>query len=724
MTQFAISADFLTSLSYLPRQAQRQVGSFVFKFRHDPRSPGINLERIQGARDGRLFSVRINDDYRGVVARPDGSDTVLLLWVDKHDDAYAWARRRRCEINPETGALQIVDVQTVEEASAEAPTVPVLRAPGLFNEVHDRHLQKLGVPESFLPAVRRIASDEELEALAPSLPEEAAEAMFMLAAGYRLEEVLAEQEKSAALPQYAVEPGALDADAGFEQALVNPDSRQRFWVVDDDGTLEAMLNEPLEKWRVFLHPSQRRLVERHWNGPVRVLGGAGTGKTVVAMHRARWLAEHLAESPEEASGRVLFVTFTRNLAADIEANLRRLCPLETMGRIRVATVDGLVADHLKRRGYAHDIVFDDDPMVEEAWQEALTEKDDGLGLPDRFFRDEWREVVQSQGIAAEEDYLKAPRSGRGQALNRIRRRQVWTVLAAYRAALAARGVKESVDAIRDLRRLLENGEVAGLCRHIVVDEAQDMGAEAFRLLRRLAGAQRPDDLFLVGDGHQRIYGRRASLCACGIDIRGRGRKLRLNYRTTEEIRRFACAVLQGVAVDDLDDGTDDLRGYRSLMHGGPPTVHGYADSAAQARAIAGHVRALRDDGASAAGICLALPTNRDLDRWEQILAGEGIVTRRIQRRAADDPGALGVRLATMHRVKGLQFDHVILPDLDAGRFPDSHVLAQLADDIERRRYLDRCRSLLFVALTRAKLSVYVTCVGRCTALLPSLDRGC
>jgi hypothetical protein len=341
----------------------------------------------------------------------------LLLWVDKHDDAYAWARRRRCEINPETGALQIVDVQTVEETAAETPTVPVPKAPALFDEIRDRHLQRLGVPESLLPAVRRIASDEDLEALAPSLPEEAAEALFMVAAGYRLEEVLDEQEKSAALPAYAIEPGARDVDAKFDQALTSPDSRRRFWVVDDDGTLEAMLEAPLEKWRVFLHPSQRRLVERHSNGPVRVLGGAGTGKTVVAMHRAKWLAEHLADSAEEAPGRVLFVTFTRNLAADIEANLRRLCPLETMSRLRVAIIDGVVADHLKRHGYAHDIVFDDDPRVGE----ALTEKEDGLGLPDRFFRDEWREVAQAQGMAAEEDYLRAPRSGRGQALNRIRR---------------------------------------------------------------------------------------------------------------------------------------------------------------------------------------------------------------------------------------------------------------------------------------------------------------
>jgi UvrD-like helicase C-terminal domain len=190
----------------------------------------------------------------------------------------------------------------------------------------------------------------------------------------------------------------------------------------------------------------------------------------------------------------------------------------------------------------------------------------------------------------------------------------------------------------------------------------------------------------------------------------------------DAVADVACAVLQGVAVDDLNDGIDDLRGYCSPMHGTPPMVDGYVDGAAQARAIAGHVRALRDDGAAEAGICLVLPTNRDLNRSEQTLAGEGIVTRRIQRRAADDPGAPGVRLATMHRVKGLQFDRVILPDLDAGRFPDPHVLAQLAGDIERRRYLARCRSLLFVALTRAKLSVYVIFVGRCTALLPSLDR--
>jgi hypothetical protein len=153
-------------------------------------------------------------------------------------------------------------------------------------------------------------------------------------------------------------------------------------------------------------------------------------------------------------------------------------------------------------------------------------------------------------------------------------------------------------------------------------------------------------------------------------------------------------------------------------------VHGYPDGAAQIQAIAGHIRVLRDDGASEAGICLVLPTNRAFDRWEQILAGDGIAIRRVQRRAADDPAAPGVRLATMHRVQGLQFDHVILPDLDAGRFPapQNPSLAQFTDDVERWRYLDRCRSLLFVALTRAELSAYVTFVGGCTALLPSLDR--
>jgi superfamily I DNA/RNA helicase len=146
-------------------------------------------------------------------------------------------------------------------------------------------------------------------------------------------------------------------------------------------------------------------------------------------------------------------------------------------------------------------------------------------------------------------------------------------------------------------------------------------------------------------------------------------------------------------------------------------VHRHADSAAQARAIAGHVRALRRDGASEAGICLVLPTNRGIDRSEQVLAGEGIAIRRIRRRAADDPGAPGVRLATMRGVEGLQLEHFVLPDLDAGRFPCARVLARLTNDVERWRYLDRCRSLLFVALTGARLSVLATFVGQGTELL-------
>ena len=296
------------------------------------------------------------------------------------------------------------------------------------------------------------------------------------------------------------------------------------------------------------------------------------------------------------------------------------------------------------------------------------------------------------------------------------------MLAAYRAALAARGVKESVDAMRDMRRMMENGEGAGLYRCIVVDEARDTGAEAFRLLRRLAGAQRPDELFLVGDGHQRIYGRRASLGACGIDIRGRGRKLRLNYRTAEEIRPFACAVLQSVRGQRSRRGRRRSEGLPLADSRRPQRCAG-SPMARRRPAIAGHLRALRDGGAFKAGMCVVLPTNRDVDRWEQILAGEGIVTRRIQRRAADDPGARGVRLATMHRVKGLEFDHVVLPDLDAGRFPDPQVLAQLADEIERRRYGDRCRSLLALSPPGARFwlpslgNVRISCLDRVAVMI-------
>ena len=231
------------------------------------------------------------------------------------------------------------------------------------------------------------------------------------------------------------------------------------------------------------------------------------------MHRARWLARNLP-----GRDRILFTTFTRNLAADIEHNLGAICKPEELARIDVTNLDRWVVRFLRGRRYEFRIAFGRNPA---AWQRALDLRSPDLDLPDGFYDDEWEQVVQAHGVTTLDGYLRVSRVGRGSRLNRAARAKAWRVFDEYRTQLAERGLKEVDDAYRDAAVLLRNDRDALGYAAVIVDEAQDMGAQAYRLIRNVvpAGA---DDLFIVGDGHQRIYGRnRVVLGRCGIDVRGR-----------------------------------------------------------------------------------------------------------------------------------------------------------------------------------------------------------
>jgi hypothetical protein len=383
--KLAISEDFLDAFIKLPRQIQGKTTAFLEKFKKDPTSPGINYESIDNSRDSRLKSVRIDLSYRAIVLKPDKGNTYMLLWVDNHDDAYSWAQRRICKINPESGALQIIDVEQANAIESEISSRKLPEVPGRFDNISDKYLLRMGIPNEFLGAVRAIVTDNDIDQLISQLPEEAADALLMLGAGYSVEETLVLQDKN---KEQSVDTDNLDA------ALEKDDSKRRFRVVEDEAELLEILAAPLEKWRVFLHPSQRRLVERDWKGPVRVLGGAGTGKTVVAMHRAKWLAENRFTN---FGDRILFTTFTRNLAVDIEANLRKICSTETMRRIKVENIDAWVTSFLKSEGITAKIVYDD--QVAELWEKAYTCQPESPSLTLAFYKDEWRDVIQVNKVS-------------------------------------------------------------------------------------------------------------------------------------------------------------------------------------------------------------------------------------------------------------------------------------------------------------------------------------
>jgi len=683
----ALSQDFLSQLSRLPSNVQSKVMKWAIIFQTDPKSSGINYEKIHASSN--LKSVRIDQDWRGIVFKPDTGDIYVLLHVDKHDDAYNWAQRRKLAINPVTGAMQMVVVEQVEAASVTPDKIndagsPAKNKPSkpLYDSLSDHDLMSLGVPEDMIAVVRKVCDEDDLDGIQTILPVEAYEGLFLVAAGDSAEQVRMARETR-------VDQKVNTDD--FEAALTKPESLSRFVVVQDDQAMQAIMNAPLAQWRIFLHPTQHKLAMGDRTGPVRVLGGAGTGKTVLAMHRAKWLAEHRTSEGQK----VLMTTFTRNLAIDIEDNLKSMCTKEIMAKIEVRNLDAWVHGYMRIHKLEHRIVYGrKTDAAAQAWQAALATKDGSLDLTDEFYEQELEQVILAQGITTLEEYRIARRTGRGVILSRPKRDAVWPVFEEYRGQLASRKLKEVDDAYREIAAFISKEHEAGkklpAYSSIVIDETQDLGPQALKLLRAIMPIG-SNDLFFVGDGHQRIYTRnRAAMSKCGIDIRGRARKLYLNYRTTDEIRKQAVALLEGCEVDDLDDGHDETKRYKSLSHGPIPTVVNLKGIEQATEKSIDICRLWMAEAAedTTSSVCVIVSTTDARNTFAKQFEKDGFKTSVIDENHNLSSTTETVYFSTMHRAKGLEFDRVIVIS------PSEY----LGNPVET----DSKRKLIYVALTRAK----------------------
>lgn len=662
-----VSNAVIKRMTALPAAVQSKGLEFMLKFQTDPHSPGINYERIQGAKDKNLRSVRIDQAYRGIIFRAPMDNVFVWLHVDTHDDAYQWASTRKMSVNPVNGALTLTNLNFVEETvqrrAAPAPSEPE----PVFTELSDRDLMAVGVPEEMLPAVRTIRSEGDLDVMRDELPVEAYEGLFLLLAGDSVSSILSARETRV--------DWQIDTD-DFASAADRDESRSRFYVVEGEQDLQAILSAPLEQWRVFLHPTQRRLATRTLKGPSRILGGAGTGKTVLAMYRAKHLASNLVGSDQK----LLFTTFTTNLALDIEDGLKSICSPEQMQRIDVINLDALVFRLLKTRRYEHTIAFDFQAKCASAWEAAMVDFDPGLGISGVFVRDEFEQVVLAQGLATCDDYREAPRRGRGVMLSRKKRDALWEIFEDYRLQLSAKGLKEPDDAYRDACHLLED-ESRPPYTHAVIDETQDFGPQALRLIRALVPPG-PNDLMFVGDGHQRIYAKnKATMSRCGIDIRGRAKKLYLNYRTTEEIRLEAVSMLENVEVDDLDGGSDEIARYKSLLHGpAPEHIRGASMEAVRDGVTAFIAGCLEDQVDAKVGVMA--PTGKLRDQLAKQIREAGYKVATVNHRERLSRKDAQIFAMTLHRAKGLEFDAVVI--------------------VVNRELDDELRKLVYVGITRAK----------------------
>jgi len=727
MPNVAISNEFLTAFARLPRAQQRKTRQFTEKFRLDPTSASIDYEKIHAFIDPKVRTARIDQAYRAIIVHPPRGDVYLLVWVDHHDEAHAWARNKRFEVNPTVGSLQVFEMQeepppltpvpaafaapaSLSPFAADAPapstavaspaSAPdVVPAGRLLSGRTHADLRRCAVPEPLLPSARALRTEDDLEELKDYLPEEAFEALCTLALGGSLAEALEDVERTRRATEARVDT------QNFANALDHPDSQRRFKLVSSGRELAEMLAAPLQQWRTFLHPSQRKVVSMNSKGAARVLGGAGTGKTVVLMHRARHLARAMFT---DADDRILVTTYTRNLAADLRQNLRTLCGDE-LQRIEVTNLHLWAVRFLRAQGLPRPQIVTGGKQ-RKLW--ALAYAEAGVDAwPLGFLRDEWEHVVQAQDVTNERGYLRARRVGRGTGLSRRQRSAAWTVFVAYRALLDAEGLVEWADVIREARRWLEQHPGSLPYRAVLADEAQDFRHADLLLLRALL-PKGPNDLFLVGDAHQRIYGHRPTLGRCGINVRGRrSRRLTLNYRTTEEIGRWAIALLHGMSVDDLDGGVDTLKGYRSLREGPEPDLRHFERPVQEAAFIAKRVAEWLES-APGADLCLAARTKRLVRaRYLPILRAAGIEAVEIETDAEASLGP-GVRVATMHRLKGLEFPRMILAGVQGGVMPQPLRGSAELDETATQDHEQQERRLLFVAGTRARDELVVTGFGQ------------
>lgn len=693
-TKVAISADFLNAFAALPRQIQGKVTEFMNKFRNNPTSPGINYEKLNACQDKKICSVRIDDTYRGIVVRQPETGVYLLLWVDHHDEAYAWAKNKKCEVNPKTGAIQIYDMIITPQV------IPAAQDSMLFSKVSDKDLIELGLPEDMLSFMRSIRDAEDFYGKKSSFPADAFETLSWLVEGFSLTEVkaLAKEEQE-----------ARKVSDSLADALESPETLKSFVVVDGEEELRRIMAEPLEKWRVFLHPTQRKIVNKKYSGAARVLGGAGTGKTVVAMHRAKHLASGLREKE-----RILFTTYTANLASDIKDNLRKICTLDELRKIDVINLDAWVAQFLREHGYSAEIVYDD--TVTKIWEDAVAANDFSGEFPVSFYEEEYNRIVVAQEAFSLEKYIKASRTGRGTRLDRRKRMQIWKVFEAYQNMMKEQKVRDINTAMYECRLLLSKSSSETRYKHVIVDEGQDLSMNGFRLLRAIAGEEHENDLFIVGDAHQRIYKNKAALSKCGINVRGRSSILRINYRTTEEIRKAAFALLNGISFDDLDDSFDTGDRCQSLTHGKAPQVLRLSNANEEFDTVLKEIKSLIDSGVSAKNICVVARTHKLLDDYISQFTANGLRCYEIRGNKADDRALDGIRVATMHRVKGLEFQYIFVVAVNKRIVPLASAIDH-TDSVSEQETMTAEKCLLYVALTRAQKGAYVSGYGQMSEFL-------
>jgi mRNA-degrading endonuclease RelE of RelBE toxin-antitoxin system len=676
--EFRIADTFTDSLSKLTNEEQKAVKTTAFDLQVNPASPGMKFHKLEKAKDKRFWSVRISSDLRLIVHKTESS--LLLCFVGHHDNAYQWAECRKLETHPQTGAAQLVEIrETVKEiiipqyTEVQKPSAPV--KPLLFANYSEEELLKYGVPPEWIDDVRKANEDTILE-LADHLPGEAAEALLCLATG--------------TLPQI-IPPAAVGSDP-----FTHPDAERRFRTMHNIEELERALEYPWEKWIVFLHPAQRQMVEKDYGGPARVSGSAGTGKTIVALHRAVFLAR---SNPD---ARVLLTTFSDTLANALRLRMIRLISnAPRIGERLECIALNEIGRRLYEANYGRTSIVSD-VEIAKIMKEASAEVP-GHKFPLSFLITEWKDVVDAWQLNTWEQYRDARRLGRKSRLPEKQRVILWSIFEKVRTKLQAGNLLTYAEIFTRLAGHFAKSKKLSF-DYIVVDEAQDISISQLRFLAAL-GAGRPNSLFFAGDLGQRIFQQPFSWKALGVDIRGRSRTLRINYRTSHQIRMQADRLL-GKEIMDVDGNKEERRGIVSVFNGPKPAILVCDSQEKEIDAVAKWLSDRISEGTRPYEIGVFVRSDAQLPRAKAALEKSQVAYRILDDTVETASGQ--VSISTMHLAKGLEFRAVCVMACDDEVIPLQERIETAGDDADLEEVYNTERHLLYVACTRARDHLLIT----------------
>ncbi|MER7271186.1 UvrD-helicase domain-containing protein [Micromonospora carbonacea] len=664
-------------------------------------NPRLQTHAVRKAQPDTFTSYVTNQGHR-LIWRRVGNVIVLLLFGE-HDAVYRRAERLRLEIDDTQNVLRVIDEDP--ETGRDVPYAKRRAEEGrLFMAWNDGELTAFGFAPHEIRVLRQLNEDADLTSLDRHMRQEAWQ-MAMNLAMYAEPNGEPTNPAPEEEPALAAEP-SVPEDRRLAAALSTPRTSPEFVPVPADR-LADWLARPIEDWMVYLDPAQQDLVDRSYNGPARIRGGAGTGKTVVALHRARALAR--------LGKRVLVTTYVRNLPEVYQQIFARFAPVER-DSVEFANVHRWASRFLHRHGVP---VRVDPREADKGWRAAhsrVVTMNSALkkaGFSTAYLREEVDWVVRGRALPDLESYLALERNGRGTRLSSDLRRDVWRLATEYATELRNRGVADFTDVLMRAHDVVKN--VPSEYDAVIVDEAQDLTDAALRLLYALVG-DRPNGLLLVGDGQQTIYPGGFNLASLGVQVRGRSHVLTHNYRNTRQVYEVAQAVVDGHPFDDGGDRPEPgLRAVEVSRTGVPPVICATTSQEDHDLALAAAIESAIEDGTGIGDLAVLVPTHALAKQYTELIDALGLPAQRLEDYEGS-PTPL-VKVGTYQRAKGLEFKRVFLPRLDVDGLSERPARGEDPDTHAERIAL--VRRQLFVAMTRARDGLWLGWTGAPSSLLPA-----